>query len=144
MKIEEMRDSDLHTVQRLACQLGYDCTAEEVARRFEALHRSPSHRLLVARELAEKRVVGWIHLAVENFSLLGEARADVAALVVDEKFRGGGIGAALLKAGEAWAQEQGLGLLRVRTNTQRVRAHRFYERAGYKLSKTSHLFVKEI
>ena len=144
MKIEEMRSCDLDAVRALATQLGYECTEEEIDRRFDAIRRLPSHKLFVARDGGTQRVVGWIHLTIETLSLLGELRADVSGLVVDESYRGGGVGSKLLNAGEAWAQAQGLDLVRVRTNTKRELAHRFYEKSGYELKKSWHLYIKGI
>jgi len=89
-------------------------------------------------------VLGWIHLTVETPSLLGEPRADVSGLIVDESHRGSGIGKALLHAGEAWAKSKGLTLIRIRTNTKRTDAHRFYGREGYAIQKSWHLFTKEV
>jgi GNAT superfamily N-acetyltransferase len=65
-------------------------------------------------------------------------------LVVDESVRSRGIGARLLERGEAWAQERGCRTMLVGTRITRERAHRFYERQGYDLLKTSHFFEKPL
>lgn len=144
MVIDVMRTQDLDDVRRLASQLGYDCASYEIASRFAAIHNSAAHQLFVARNAEGGRAVGWIHVTIETLSLLGEPRADVSALVVDEACRGSGVGRALLAAAEDWAREQGLSLVRIRTNTKRERAHRFYEKSGYSLLKSWHLFVKDV
>ena len=66
------------------------------------------------------------------------------ALVVDERCRGRGIGAALMSEVERWARERGAVKLRVGSRTTREGAHRFYEREGYALVKTSHWFQKDL
>jgi GNAT superfamily N-acetyltransferase len=68
----------------------------------------------------------------------------VVALVVDERFRGGGVGRALLEVTEQWARDHGLTEMRVRSNVTRERTHRFYERRGYRNVKTSHTFRKQL
>jgi GNAT superfamily N-acetyltransferase len=64
--------------------------------------------------------------------------------VVDEKLRGLGLGAALVKAAEDWAKEKKLSLVRVRSNIIRESAHRFYQREGYHIKKSWHLFTKAL
>lgn len=51
---------------------------------------------------------------------------------MDDAQRSGGIGAALLLAAEAFAREQGCAQLELSSNVARTRAHRFYERQGYR------------
>jgi len=65
-------------------------------------------------------------------------------LVVTAAERGAGIGARLIAEAEAWARAQGVGSVRVRSNVTRERTHRFYLRAGYAITKTSYLFVKQL
>ena len=45
---------------------------------------------------------------------------------------------------ERWARERGAVKLRVGSRTTREGAHRFYEREGYALAKTSHWFQKDL
>jgi len=45
---------------------------------------------------------------------------------------------------ERWARERGAVTLRVGSRTTREGAHRFYEREGYTLAKTSHWFQKDL
>lgn len=142
MQVTEMQQDDIEQVTLLASQLGYPCTQEDLRRRFEKIRPLSSHAVLVAKE--GERVLGWIHFTIETLSLLGEPRADVSGLVVDENCRGKGVGKALLQAGEAWAKSRGLSIVRIRTNTKRTDAHRFYGREGYAIQKSWHLFTKEL
>ena len=54
--------------------------------------------------------------------------------------RSAGIGAAMMAAAEAWAQERGAAFLELTSNATRTDAHRFYARLGY---KQSHLGFKK-
>jgi GNAT superfamily N-acetyltransferase len=90
------------------------------------------------------KVVGYIQINLEPKTLLSDSRADISALIVHESCRSQGIGAALVASAEQWAADKGLNLIRVRSNTTREAAHRFYLRAGYRVSKTSSIFVKTI
>jgi GNAT superfamily N-acetyltransferase len=61
-----------------------------------------------------------------------------------EVHRGQGIGRLLLEAGEKWATGQGYSDFTVRSNIKRTDAHAFYEKNGYGIIKTSHVFGKEM
>jgi GNAT superfamily N-acetyltransferase len=142
-QIDEMKDSDLPTVRILAEQLGYPADIAELTRRFHTIMKSQDHNLFVARN-GDQQVVGWVHVGKEMSSLLADDRADIGALVVDTKVRSQGIGASLMKTAEKWASERNLKLMRVRSNMKRSDAHRFYQRQGYEIVKSWHLFTKNL
>lgn len=139
--IREANVSDAATLARLASQLGYPTTEEEARLRAAAILGRPEHRVLVAETGGE--VVGWIHVA-PNVTLESDPSAEVAGLVVDETFRGFGIGARLIAEAEVWAASQGYGLIRVRSNVKRNRARSFYERAGFAVTKRQRNFEKRL
>jgi GNAT superfamily N-acetyltransferase len=143
MKIFEMTRGDLIDVVRLAAQLGYSNIQDGIEERFSEIQNAKRFALFVARS-DQGNVTGWIQINAEPTSLLIGARADIAALVVDEKCRGLGIGKALLLRAEEWAMENQLSLIRVRSNVKREDAHRFYQREGYTLAKTANMFTKKI
>lgn len=126
----------------LAGELGYPATGEEMRPRIALLLARPDeHAVLVAARGED--VAGWIHVAVTHLLESG-TKAEICGLVVTERERGGGIGAQLVAAGEAWARAQGTPLMRVRSNVVRERTHRFYERLGYVTRKTSKVFEKAL
>ena len=134
--------ADLRAVAALCGQLGYPNTPRDVRARFLQIPRTPEQRLLVAvDELGE--VVGWIHAGVTR-TLESPAGVEIFGLVVDQQRRGGGIGAALVRAVERWAVSLGIRRLRLRSNVVRERAHRFYGRLGFRIVKTQHAFEKRL
>jgi predicted N-acetyltransferase YhbS len=140
--IRPMRDGDAARVAELTAQLGYPSTPEEIDTRLTHLRSRPEDELLVAVDERDEPV-GWIH--VSRFaSLEASDVALIGGLVVDDAHRSGGIGEALLEAGEAWAREHGASTMVVRSRITRERAHRFYERHGYAPVKTSHVFEKPL
>jgi ribosomal protein S18 acetylase RimI-like enzyme len=143
MRVEKMSANDLQAVAKLAAQLGYPNSVEEVEKRFSEIHKQEDYALFVAKSDANE-VLGWVQINAESTSLLVGPRADVAALVVDEKCRSQGIGRALTQIAEKWAQSKHLTLIRVRSNISRQEAHRFYQREGYDLSKTAYMFTKTL
>jgi hypothetical protein len=50
----------------------------------------------------------------------------------------------LVERGEAWARQRGLAAIGVRSNIIRERAHIFYERLGYTVTKTQKVFRKTL
>ena len=139
--IRDASVSDAASLARLATQLGYPTTEAEAGQRAAAILRRPGHRVLVAEENGE--VVGWIHVA-PSITLESDPSAEIAGLVVDDRSRGRGIGARLIAEAEAWAAGEGYGVMRVRSNVKRERARRFYERAGYTVTKRQRNFEKRL
>ncbi len=88
-------------------------------------------------------VVGWIGVALRE-SLIDSARADIEGLVVEDEYRGNGIGRLLVDAAENWARRRGCTSLRLVSNVVRERAHEFYRRLGYDILKTQHAFKKNL
>ena len=95
-------------------------------------------RVLVAQE--GDTVVGVAVVHVMAPLHVPDRWALLSALVVDNAQRSGGIGAALLQAAEAYAREHGCAQLELSSNVVRTRAHRFYERQGYREKRVR--FVK--
>ena len=74
---------------------------------------------------------------------MGE-RVEIVGLVVDSVARRSGVGRALVAAAEHWARSRGIDEVFVRSNVVRPESHPFYERIGYLLSKTQHVYRKRL
>jgi GNAT superfamily N-acetyltransferase len=137
-----MTAADAPHVADLTTQLGYPTDAGEARDRLASLEQRPDdHAALVAEEAG--RVVAWVHVELER-SLASGTSANIGGLVVDEAHRSSGVGAELLAAAEHWASDRGVDRMVVRSRVARERAHRFYEREGYAIMKTSHIFEKRL
>lgn len=67
----------------------------------------------------------------------------VCDLVTDSKYRSKGHGAALLSYVEAWAKENGFGIVSLSSGVKRLDAHRFYEdKMDY--DKVSYVYLKRL
>lgn len=133
---------DAAAIARLAGELGYPTTTEEMAPRLATLLATPEeHAVLVAEFQGE--VVGWIDLAIGT-SLATGRYATINGLIVDERHRGTRIGEKLVHAGEAWTRDRGMQRIRVLSNVIRERTHQFYERLGYVTKKTQKNFDKDL
>ena len=132
---------DVPALVRLNEQLGYPTNEPDLRERLAPILESAGDEVLVAVDGAEP--IAWIHVAVER-GLEDSHVAGLRGLVVDEAHRSGGVGKDLLEAAEQWAREHGCRTMTVRSRITRERAHRFYEREGYRRVKTSHVFGKAL
>lgn len=141
MRIRPAIASDASEIARLATELGYPSSAEDVSVRLAELLVSESHFIAVAE--GTPSLVGW--MAVERRMLLesGE-RAELVGLIVDRAVRRSGIGRALVAAAEQWAIACGLQAIGVRSNIVRTESHPFYENLGYARTKTQHAYLKRL
>jgi len=132
------RDDDIAAIADQAGQLGYPVEPDELRRRLEAVAASDDAAVLVATD-PQDAAIGWLHVELKR-TLVAPLSAQIMALVVDERARGEGVGAELVRAAEAWAAAHGCQRLTVATRVTRERAHQFYQREGFSLDKTSHIF----
>jgi N-acetylglutamate synthase-like GNAT family acetyltransferase len=133
--------ADAAEIARLAGELGYPADAAVMVARLEALVADPRRCVYVIE--GNGRLQGWI--AVERrLSLEAGERVEITGLVVDGTVRRGGVGRALASAAEAWAVEQGIDLVVVRSNVQRQASHPFYEGLGYTRQKSQHVYAKRL
>lgn len=142
VRIRAATSADAEALARLSSQLGYPASAEAIARRLREIEAHAAGVVLVAAK-GDGAIVGSAHVLGE-YTLLDEPKAQLADLVVDESFRGAGVGAALLHAAESWAREHELARMRVNSNVIRERAHRFYLREGYAGNKRQAVFLKQL
>ena len=140
--IRRARIEDAAAIAELAGQLGYPSTKLQVEHRMERVLDDSTHALFVA-ELPGGKIGGW--LQVFGYHVMeSNPRAEVAGLVVDAALRGGGVGRLLMQQAEQWAHENKYAVVSLRSNIVRQDAHLFYQRIGYKISKTQHVFRKEL
>jgi len=134
--------ADVPALTRLSNQLGYPASEAVTQARLEILLSESEHALLVA-ESEEGKVVGWVHGLVRKL-LIHDVHIEIGGLVVDEAYRGRGIGRKLLAEIEDWAKAKGIQAVFLRSNIVREEAHQFYEKAGYEMTKTSKIFWKDV
>ena len=143
--IRAAREQDAEALANLAGQLGYPSTPEATRMRLRMLAGHPEHRVLVAEQhsVGRRAVVGFLHVLLHP-SLVHDKAAEVASLEIADSHRGKGIGQKLMERAEEWAKSQGCGMVRLRSNVVRTRAHSFYTRLGYEQWKTSLAFRKQL
>jgi GNAT superfamily N-acetyltransferase len=121
--------NDAHEIAALITQLGYLTSREQMEKRLEAIKTRPGYQSFVAE--IKNDVVGSAGLGIEHFYERDGLCGRLLALVVDESFRGAGIGSALVQTAEAWFASQGARLVILTSRYARQEAHRFYKQLGY-------------
>ena len=139
--IRKARLDDAGAIAALSGQLGYPATPVQIAGRLEPILNRNDMGTFVAE--VDSAVVGWIHMfGCERIE--SEPSAEIGGLVVADGHRRAGLGAQLVAAGERWARGRGYDVIRVRSNTLRENAHRFYQREGYGPVKHQAVFLKTL
>src|SRR6266404_57371 len=91
--IREMGPADLSACRLLLSQLGYDLTLQEVKRRYDAIREKQDHAVFVGEQ--DGRVVALLHL-YERPAFDKPPEVIVQALVVDQNWRGTGVGKSMM------------------------------------------------
>jgi len=130
MQVRAATHDDIDRIAALFAQLGYPNDTAQLATRLAQAQADDGMRALVAEQ--DGTVIGVAVVHVMAPLHVPERWALLSALVVGDAHRSGGTGAALLQAAEAFAREHGCAQLELSSNAARTRAHRFYERHGYR------------
>lgn len=135
--VRRAREKDIPSIVTLYRELHPDTYSElEVAparmrAAFRRLTRDRNHRILVAESAG--RIVGTMHLIVlPHLGHRLKPFAIVENVVVAADARSLGVGEAMMQAASAFAISLGCYKLALTTNVRRLRAHRFYERLGWR------------
>lgn len=136
----ELRDAA--AVALLSGELGYAVDRFAMEQRLKQLIAQRHQAIYVACSGAGD-VVAWIQVDLLSHLTTGRT-AVIAGLVVSPAMRNRGIGALLVAQAETWAKEQHADRMLVRSRLTRPDSHRFYEREGFKIIKTSLVFEKPV
>ena len=100
---------------------------------FEAIAADPNQRLVIAE--LDDRPIGTQQLSfIPGINRLGEWRCLIEAVHIAPERRSKGYGGEMIGWAIDEARARGCGLVQLTSNKQRLDAHRFYERLGFKKS----------
>lgn len=133
---------DFDQILILCEQLGYHAQEKSLYQRLSFTLDSPDDVVFVA-QTTKGNVVGWAHALVVCF-LEVERFVEIGGLVVDSEYRRQGVGRALMKSVEVWTESIGIHHIRLRSNSIRKEAHKFYRSIGYENQKSQLVFYKPI
>jgi GNAT superfamily N-acetyltransferase len=131
------RAADLPALIRLYKELHLDDysyrspSLAEMRKAFAAIARNRDHQILVAESGGE--VIGALHIMI--FRHLGHGLRPVGVVenvVVSASYRSRGVGELMMTAADKVARRNRCYKMSLTTNLKRARAHRFYERLGWR------------
>lgn len=100
---------------------------------FEAIAADPNQRLIIAER--DGQPVGTQQLTfIPGIARFGESRCLIEAVHIAPTHRNLGLGGEMIGWAIEQARTRGCGLVQLTSNKQRLDAHRFYERLGFKKS----------
>ena len=121
--------ADAPALASMLDQLGYPTEASEIPGRLARMAERPGTTVFVAEHRDKPVGVVTVHLFPSLHT--SDPVAWLTALVVDESARGIGVGSALVKRAEEWAQRHGAKRLALTSHLRRADAHEFYKRRDY-------------
>jgi len=143
VQLRPVRRQDVPALAGLLGQLGYPTTDAAVHERLDYWLDDPSGRLIGADDDGE--LIGVAALGVLPMLEVTGRIGRVLALVVDERYRGRGVGQSLVTAAEEQARAAGCLKMEVTSSRYRTRTHKFYQQLGYEdICASSARFVKSL
>ena len=127
--IREARLTDAESIWRLNLLfMGYEYPLDAMIGQFSSMLDSRAHKFFVA--VADGRVVGFIH-GTDFDTLYSPPMKRILQLVVDESYRGRGIGRSLLEKIEHWAMENDCYMVCVTVSEERLESRFCVNACGY-------------
>jgi GNAT superfamily N-acetyltransferase len=139
--IRRITEQDAEAINALSTQLGYTTPIEQTLANIRSVLETKKHNAFVA--MLENRIIGWIGVA-EALQIESAPFCEIRGLIVDESYRGRGIGKLLIEKVKQWSKETGNKTLRLRCNMIRKEAHLFYQHLGFKQIKEQKVFEMNI
>jgi ribosomal protein S18 acetylase RimI-like enzyme len=138
--VSQHTDELQQALQRLIPQLGVHKITPN-PEELTALLNSQASTLLIAREPDENGEIAGI-LSLTVYRVPTGVRSIIEDVVVDEKLRGRGIGAALVRHAIDLARQAGAEGVSLTSNPGREAANHLYHRIGFELRKTNPYYFK--
>ena len=139
--VRSINEQDAKAVNALSAQLGYAMPLEQTLANIRSVLGKTGHAAFIATH--ENKVIAWIGVAVA-LQIETAPFCEIRGLVVDEKYRGHGVGKLLIEKVKQWSKGTGSKTLRLRTNMIRKEAHLFYQHIGFKEVKEQKVFEMNI
>ena len=136
-----MTTKDAAAVNALSKQLGYPLSIGQTLQNINLVLQSKDHVAFIAE--FDNKIVGWIG-ASQAIMIEVMPHCEINGLVIDEHYRGMGIGKLLMDKVKNWAKENGNTRIGLHCNVKRTEAHLFYQHLGFTELKQQKNFVINI
>lgn len=133
------RLDDSTSIAGLLSELGYPAKTQDVTDRMSKLNAATNAKFVAENNYI---VIGFISICLFPMIHATGLMGKVIGLVVTEKFRGLGVGKALLNAAELFAKNNGAIRIEIISGNHRSEAHQFYRKQGYSATNQTR-FVHE-
>lgn len=126
--LRRIRTDDCESIRKICAEeLGYECEGSLIEARISELDED-REAVFVAE--IDGRIAGFIH--VERYRLLYcEDMANILGLAVAGDYQRRGLGKALLKKAEQWAENNDIHVMRLNSGAKRTEAHEFYRAMNF-------------
>ena len=140
LRIETCAEDDFDGIFSLLQQLWPDKPLDRETLRALINGGLRDNSRVLLRAIAQEEVAGFGSMTIKPHLWHGGPIAWVDELIVDQKYRGRGIGGALLDRLTELARERGCLAMELDSAFHRTEAHSFYERLGF--DRRAYLFIK--
>lgn len=133
-QLKEFSQTDRQTIGQLASLLGHsnrDFTDDDL----KEMLNSVNVNLLVTRDASTHNIVAMITVCVYRIPYIKKSYLD--DFVVNEAYRGKGIGSKLFKEALELAKEKGAAYVDFTSNPKRLEGNKLYEKLGFKKRDTN-------
>ena len=131
--VRQAEPADASAVARLLAQLGYDAPADLLVEKLRSIQRATLDAAFVATD--DEIVAGCISVHAHELLHTRGRLGRITSLVVDEEFRGAGVGRALIEQAVAFLREVDCCRIEVTSGDHRPAAHAFYEAMDFRRDK---------
>jgi len=142
VRVREVQRADGPAIAALTTHLAGDAEPDALPTRLASLIAHPDHLVLVATTDHDE-IVGWIHAFVAR-RVQTPPFVEIGGLVVTPGQRRFGVGSALCRRVELWAEGLGVARIRVRSRTDRAESASFFETVGFSRTKMQHVFDRSL
>ena len=123
--------SDISGLLPLMDQLGYPTSRKELETQFKRFTKNDGYGIAVA--VLDEKVIGLVAWSASSLFVLNKVRFHIEGLVVDEKYRGCGVGKKLMLFVEDIARKFSPAIIDLTSGLRRAKdgSHEFYKTLGY-------------
>jgi len=132
-EIRSASSSEAGKLLPLMEQLGYSQTLEAMTSQINLFLKQDGYGIAVAEETSTSKIVGWIAWSKSILIVSPAIRLHIEGLVVEENYRGNGIGKALMLHVENIAKLNSPCIVDLTSGKRRAKdgSHEFYASLGY-------------